>query len=456
MNLPDYFLVDIPPEAVVTPVMISEACDTLRHNRDQYLAPRSTSQLVRFFCNLGQNWLNPVYPFREEALKLDPAVTGFPSTTLVRGLDAFFEQFTEENFHRWLQQEFGNPHRLDDLVASQSEEHTQRCSIAQGPQLMAHITASNLPVSAFMSICTGILLRSAQFVKCASGTEPLMRLFAHSIYDMEPKLGACLEIASWKGGQTALEEMLFQNVDLMTASGSDESLADIRRRLPTGTGLIRYGHRLSFGFVSHKAMNSLGSKSLIKQAVDDVVAWNQMGCLSPHVFYVEKGPTNNAELFAEQLAAELELREKTEPRGSVSVEVSAAIARRRSLYELRAAHIPGSRNWFSAGTTAWSVVYEEDPLFQISCLNRFIYVKMVRDLDEALKGADAVRKKISTVGIAVSDSEAKTVAIQLARWGAPRICPLGRMQCPPLQWRHDGLPALASLITWSDWEKSSE
>ena len=33
-----------------------------------------------------------------------------------------------------------------------------------------------------------------------------------------------------------------------------------------------------------------------------------------------------------------------------------------------------------------------------------------------------------------------------------RVCPLGQMQEPPLTWRHDGRPALADLITWTDWE----
>jgi hypothetical protein len=36
-----------------------------------------------------------------------------------------------------------------------------------------------------------------------------------------------------------------------------------------------------------------------------------------------------------------------------------------------------------------------------------------------------------------------------------RVCPLGRMQEPPLTWRHDGRPALADLITWTDLELGS-
>jgi hypothetical protein len=98
------------------------------------------------------------------------------------------------------------------------------------------------------------------------------------------------------------------------------------------------------------------------------------------------------------------------------------------------------------------VVFETAPIFQASCRNRFIYVKEVSDLAEMLHGADKVRDQISTVGLAASAEQAETLAAELACWGATRICPLGRMQNPPLVWRQDGRPALADFVRWSDWE----
>ena len=38
MNLPNYFLADLPPEATLSPAMVTEACQTLKRNRAQYLA----------------------------------------------------------------------------------------------------------------------------------------------------------------------------------------------------------------------------------------------------------------------------------------------------------------------------------------------------------------------------------------------------------------------------------
>ncbi len=453
MNLPNYFLADLPPDAVMSPGMLAEACQTLKHNRERYLLPRSTQHLIEVLSSVARNWLEPKYPFRQLALERAPGALGFSHATVTAGLDAFFRPLTPEAFRDLLEQDLGHALRLDRLTATDAGQGTRRTAMATAPALQVHITAGNLPNPALMSIILGVLVRSAQFVKCASGTSLLPRLFAHSLYEAEPKLGACLEIAEWRGGDVNLEKVLFEEADCVTATGSDEALAAIRRQLPARARFLAYGHRVSFGYIAASAVSVRGFEQAVQSAAADVVAWNQLGCLSPHVFYVQEGGATSAEQFAEHLAKELARQEESEPRGEVPVETSAAIASRRSIYEIRAAHSPETRHWCSRDSTAWTVVYEADPLFQLSCLHRFIYVKGVTSLNKALEGADSVREKVSTVGLAASEDQAQELAAELARWGVPRVCPLGRMQQPPLTWRHDGRPALGDLVTWTDWEQ---
>ena len=482
MNLPNYFLADLPPEATLSPAMVTEACQTLKRNRARYLAQRSTDSLVRVLCDVAEAWLKPDYTFRRLALEQTwnaglrhgaNGITrnavpeagapgpGFSRATLQKGLDNFFHQFTPENFHALLAQELGDARRLDRFVACGGDAPvagvsgfgSNRAALAVGPELLVHIAAGNLPNPALMSMVLGLLTRSAQFVKCAHGAEFLPRLFAHSIYDADTKLGACLEIAEWRGGNADLETALFAEADCVTATGSDETLAAIRARLPVKTRFLGYGHRVSFGFVAGAVLHGSHTRQIISRAADDVVAWNQLGCLSPHVVYVQTGGEVSPEKFAELLADELERREQTEPRGELPAEHAAAIASRRGIYEVRAAHSPETtQHWCSRNSTAWTVVYEADARFQLSCLNRFIYVKGVRDLTEALQSAETVRGQVSTVGLGVPEHKLEELATQLARWGATRVCPLGRMQNPPLTWRHDGRPPLGDLVTWTDME----
>ncbi len=453
MHLPNYFLADLPPEATLTAETITAACQTLKQNRARFLATRPTERLAATLAEVARSWRQPQNPFRQRALALGPAATGFGPATLAAGLDAFFGALTLEALETLLVQDLGHARRLDRLSASHPEQGTERAALARAPELLVHITGGRLPSPALASMVLGVLAGSAQFVKCASGTALIPRLFAHSLYEADPKLGACLEIAEWKGGAASLESALFAEADCVTATGNDETLAAVRGRLPGWARFLGYGHRLSFGYLTREALSGANPGLVVTRAAADVIAWNQLGCLSPHVFYVETKGRVLPEEFADLLATELAAGEQTHPRGPLPPEEAAAIASRRAFYEVRAAHSLETRLWVSPGSTAWTVVYDAEPRFQVSCLNRFVHVKAVTDLETALQGADPVRGHVSTVGVAASEDQLPELATQLARWGVSRVCPLGRMQTPPLAWRHDGRPSLGDLVAWTDWEQ---
>ncbi len=452
MNLPNYFFADLPPEATLSPAMIASATDALKRNRERYLLPRSTNDLVRVLCEVADEWLRPENQFRRLALDQGPAQTGFSRAVLERGLDGFFREFTPENFQRLLELELGSALRLDHFAATSAEATLNHAATVHGPALQVHIAAGNLPNPALMSLTLGLLTRSAQFMKCASGTSFLPRLFAHSIYELDRKLGTCLELAEWPGGNQELESVLFAGADCVTATGNDETLSAIRARLPARTRFLGYGQQVSLGFVTREVLREEEIAGVVSRVAEDVTAWDQNGCLSPQAIYVEERGAVESDKFAELLAVELARREAAEPRGNISVEAAAAISSRRAMYETLAAHRGDIKLWASPNSTAWTVVFEHQARFHFSPLNRFIFVKPVPDLAVVLQGLDELHGKISTVGLAAPPDKSKEVAFQLARWGVTRICPIGRMQQPPLTWRHDGRPALGDLLTWTDFE----
>src|SRR6266404_3191717 len=249
MNLPNYFLADLPPEATLNPGMIGEACLTLKRNREQFLSARSTESLIMVLSGVGSQWLEPEFPFRKMALESATGALRFSQATLAKGLDSFFRQFTVENFRMLLKQELGHPQRLDVITATETERESSRAGMALGPEFLLHMSPGKLPNPALRSIALGFLLRSAQFVTCASGTSLLPRLFAHSLYDADSKLAACLEIAEWRGDNTGAEQVLFEAADCVIAKGSEESVAALRQRLPIKTRFLGYPNRVSFAFV---------------------------------------------------------------------------------------------------------------------------------------------------------------------------------------------------------------
>ncbi len=457
MNLPHYFLADLPPEAELSPVIISAACDTLKRNCVKYLLPRSTEEIIKLLCAVGTEWLQPENKFRRLALEFGPLETKFSKAVLQRGLDGFFRQFTPENFHALLAQDFGDGVTSDACGVKKSGDEAQHAArstqhIWRGPELLVHIAAGNLPNPTLMSLTLGLLTRSAQFVKCASGTSLLPRLFAHSIYEFDHKLGTCLELAEWGGGNVDLENALFAEANCVTVTGADKTLAAVRARLPEKVRFIGYGQRVSFGYIAREVLRDETIAETVSRAADDIVAWDQNGCLSPQVIYVEERGAVESDKFAELLGVELARREIAEPRGEITMEAAAEIATRRALYETLAAHRGDVKLWRSLHSTAWTVVFEHDVRYRFSPLHRFIFVKPVPDASVALHGLDDLHGKVSTAGIAAPPEKTRELAATFARWGVTRICPLGQMQNPPLTWRHDGRPALGDLVTWTDVE----
>lgn len=452
MELPNYFLADLPDQSTLTPTLVTDACLTLKRNRERFLAPRSTESLITLLASLAKEWRDPAFTFHQMILDRGSAHTGFSRESLSAGLDQFFARITKENLENLIVQDLGHIRRLDEMISDEQEVKGDRASTARGPDLLVQITGGVLPNPTITSIILGLLARSAQFIKCASGTAFIPRLFAHSLYQTDPKLGACLEVAEWPGGTEPLEKALFAEAGLVTATGNDDTITTIRQRLPAKTRFVGYGHKLSFAYVTREMLAKINLRKVITAAARDVIAWNQLGCLSPHVIYLEAGGEIPEDKFAESLADELRELETAQPRGPVQPDEAAAISTRRMFYDVRAANDGSAKVWASEQSTAWTVIFESDPQFQTSCLNRFIYLKPVTGLDQLLLAIEPVRGEVSTVGLSAPINRAQEIANKLAPWGVTRICPLGQMQNPPLTWRHDGRPSLGDLVTWSDWE----
>ncbi len=451
MNSLNYFLADLPKEARPTPYLISEACLTLRRNRAHYLANRTTQQMIKLITKVAQEWMTQDNPIRLETLRAGPSHTGFSVEVLTQGLEAFFGGITEASLEDLIEQDLGHPNRLDAMVSNAREASRMSASMAKGPELLGHITGGVLPNPTFTSILLGLLMRSAQFVKCAQGTSFLPRMFAHSIYQADPKLGACLEIAEWKGGDTAIEDSWFGHLDCLTATGSSATISTLRQRIPGTLKLVSHGHQVSLGYVSSEMLLPHLTRDIVRRVAHDVIAWDQLGCLSPQVVYVEVDGTVSPVMFAELLAQELSHNEVRTPRATVDLVTAAKISSYRNFYEIRAA-CGETKIWNSLGSTAWTVVFDPSPDFQPSCLHRFIQVKPTTGVPQLLANLDVVSRQVSTVAIAVSPQKTQEVAEAFARWGATRVCPFGQMQRPPLTWRHDGHPPLGELVTWCNLE----
>jgi hypothetical protein len=310
--------------------------------------------------------------------------------------------------------------------------HGARLARAIPPATILHIVSGNTPHAALQSLLRGLLLGSHNRVKLPATGLPAVAEFLAAL---PAELAALVETAH------ELPEAWLREADAVIVFGSDETIAHFRARVPAGVPFQAHGHRVSFGVVFADP-----ECASVEAAATDVSLYDQQGCLSPHDLYVRENGDGFARTYAARLAEAMERFNLSTPRRALSVGEAAAIADLRASYAFRSANDVRTQLWQSAGSTDWTVIYEEDPWFATSPLNRVVFVK---PLPADFAGLEPVRPWLGAIGIWPATIEN---AERVSGLGASRICELGRMQFPPITWHAEGLPNLGSLVRWVDFE----
>ena len=325
--------------------------------------------------------------------------------------------------------ELGHEEALDRFLPY--GEHRAR---ALGPCMILHIISGNTPHAGIQSLIRGLLLGAYNWCKIPSDGLPELAQFCEFLpFELSRRVIISGELrGDW-----------LNQADAVIVFGRDETVEHFRKQVRADQRFIPHPHRLSFGVIFDDP-----DFSSVADAALSASLYNQQGCLSPHVYYVAP---QIAREYAQRLAGAMESFEKTTPRGPLTLAEQTDIAALRKDFAFRASiHCePGEAPalWESPGSTAWTVLYDPEPQFMASCLNRVVYVKpLPDDLPLAVR---RVYKHLSTVGIHPTTPEN---AEKVVLTGVSRICPIGQMQYPPLTWHHDAQPVLLPLVHWVDFE----
>jgi len=432
---------------LLNPALIGRLVDNLLEAREQHLQARPVLEIVRAIGAVAERLLDTHDPLRRKAVLALRGVTGMSAPMAELILDGMATDWREPALARLLEVEFGSPAALDTFVPRAGSAARTR---VYGPELTVHVFSGNVPGVSVTSMIRSLLLKSAALGKTAAGEPVLAPLFARALAEQDPGIGACLAVTYWAGGDESLEAAALARADAVIAYGGSEAVESLRRRVPEGARFIGYGHRASFGVIAREALHSAGAAELAHAAALAVATFDQQGCVSPHLFYVEEGGETTAREWAELLAAAMGALEETLPRGVLAPGESAAIRQARAEAEFGQLAGRGHELHASPATTAWTVIFDPEPGFTPSCLNRLVRVKSVATLDDIAEQVRPLSSVLQTVGVAGPDERIVRLAEQLGRFGASRISPIASMAWPPPQWHHDGRPPLADLARWCD------
>lgn len=414
------------------------------------LKSMTVARIVTVVDQAIERLLDPLDPFRQKADTLLPLVTGYDAEMVRLGLSSYLKSFRKPQLQRFLVEDFGNPHLLDEFQPRPSGGFSK----AFGEDVAVHVWAGNVPGLPLWSLISGLLVKSGTVGKVASAEPLFAGWFAKLLVEVEPLLADCLAVVWWKGGDAGCEKAFFQSADLILAYGGNAALEQVRRQVPITTRFLPYGHKLSLGMVSRMALDARKALKTAQQAAYDVMRYDQQGCYSPHVFYVERGGKISPEAFSRYLAHELSCFEQKYPRRGMSLSEAAGLADWRQREELKSLSQTGSD---VAGDGAWTVVYNDSPQPLVpSALNRTIRVVAVDALAQVIPLIAPHRAFLQTVGLAAAPRELFALAEWLGSVGVTRISALGQMTAPQAGWHHDGRFSLLDLTHLVDIEASAE
>jgi len=410
----------------------------IRNHTKQSLAAYPVKRIVEIIDKAINRLLDRKDPYRQHMEQLLPVITGYDQEMLRLGLTEYLKCFRKTELQRFLAEDFPNPSILDEFQPLTKGGQ----GLAVGPEICAHIWAGNVPGLPLWSIVSGLLVKSGTIGKVPSAEPMFATWFVKLLSEIEPELADCIAIVWWRGGDKDAETALLAEADIALAYGSNEALASIQARTPISTRSLAYGHKVSFSLIGREALDAAKASSTARLAAYDVARYDQQGCYSPQVLYIEKGGTVAPRQFAQYLAHELATLERKFPRRPLSLPETSNIAAWRNAEELVAdADVVGDLDG------AWSVSYLEDKDgFKPSGLNRTIRVVAVDDLQDIPIRVAPYKRLLQTVGIAVSPQRLLILSKGLAAAGVTRISALGDMTAPEAGWHHDGRFNLSDLV----------
>lgn len=423
----------------------------IRTNARAYLHQLSVAQIIAIIDEAVARLIDRRHPLRIKAEKLLPIVTGYDAEMVKLGLTGYLKTFRQPQLKRFLAEDFADPQMLDDFQPRPKGGFAR----AFGPQLLMHIWAGNVPGLPLWSLICGLLVKAGTIGKLP-GNEPLMASwFAQLLAEIDPKLGECIAVVWWKGGDAQTEPTWLRQPDVLVAYGGNPTLAAIQQRLPVTTRFLPHGHKISFGMVARSALNARQGAELARRVAYDVMRYDQAGCYSPQMLFVERGGKVSPDEFASYIAHELAALAHKHPRRALAGEEINSIAAWRNGEEIRA--LGGDRTLYGEATDDWAVVSIDhaEPLSP-TALGRTLKVVCVDALEEVVDLVAPQRHFLQTAGVAAAPQALFGISALLGQVGVTRIAAFGNMTSPEAGWHHDGRFSLLDLVTITEIEQGAE
>ena len=175
------------------------------------------------------------------------------------------------------------------------------------PARSAHVVLSaGVFVAAHRAIALGLAAAEAVYVKPSRREDEMARLLARAA----------------PGAFTLVDAIEAEPGDVVFAYGTAKALTAIQAGLPAPVVFHGHGPGIGVACVELSSSNDSQIEAACRLIADDVVPFDQRGCLSPRIVFVA-GAEHTVTQFGEALARSLADRERKIPRGRIFAEEAA-------------------------------------------------------------------------------------------------------------------------------------
>jgi hypothetical protein len=380
-----------------------------------------------------------------------PRTTGFAPEMVRLTLHGALRTFRAMPLQRLMAGDLGDPTVLDGFRPRMNGGWAR----AEGPELLVHVWAGNVPALPLWSMVCGLLAKGGNLGRVSAGEPVFANVFAAVLQQVEPRLAAAFGVLWWDH-EDPCADLVWQAADTVLAYGGDAALDALRRRLPGPVRWLPHGHRISIGVVTQQALDVWRTPDLVRRAARDIVLHEQQGCYSPQALLIQRGGTVSPLEFAQRLAAALEQLTPRFPRPALDLSEASSVAAWRDARQWQALGDEGITLLGRADDQATVVHRERAVPLSPGPLHRCIEVMAIDGFDELPSLLAPCRRHLQSVGIAATPEELLPLGEWLAAAGATRLTALGEMTAPAPGWQADSRPSLLDLLRWVDLEASTE
>jgi hypothetical protein len=342
--------------------------------------------MISALIEVGKKWQDANYPLRKKAIQIAAPEFCLSSANFELALSWIFSFWNQEI-----------------LLKLQDENRYKNISN------VVQVLAGNTPAVIAQAFLHGALINVPQVIKIPSLQPTFPKLLYDSFNETFSELGALFQLDAWENNRPEFYSKLSKS-DLVIAYGSDETIALLKNYCSQNTIFLPQGHAVSCAIIFKASAN----RDSLEKLAWDMLSYDQRGCLSPRVVFVEKGgelsPFECASVFSNEI---LPAMAQQFPRGGLFPGEAAAILQKSALYRFRGVVYSG---------VDWTVCYDDQLIWPEEALPRFLPFKPFSTFHELDNVLQHVENHLISIGCEGNDNTVFNYP-QLKH-----ICHLGEMQ----------------------------